>query len=185
MQLDLVNIVSNKLISIKQFPTKKKSLTRLDIFIFILLNQNCLRFIISFYENINVHREKIKIILCFFCFLVLSNISTCIFYLFVFVFFFFGWGIIHMMANSYKLVTSFPEYFPPTTLTPAVTATAIPRHTTTINKRNRLFKSTIYNENELIPYNRTLNGHNPGNDSYSDGQQLEIRCSGAIVRICT
>eukprot|EP00105_Crassostrea_gigas_P011071 XP_011426593.1 PREDICTED: opioid-binding protein/cell adhesion molecule homolog isoform X4 [Crassostrea gigas] len=76
------------------------------------------------------------------------------------------------------------EYFPPTTLTPAVTATAIPRHTTTINKRNRLFKSTIYNENELIPYNRTLNGHNPGNDSYSDGQQLEIRCSGAIVRIC-
>lgn len=100
-------------------------------------------------------------------------------------FFFGGGGIIHMMANSCKLGTSFPEYFPPTTLTPAVTATAIPRHTTTINKRNRLFKSTIYNENELIPYNRTLNGHNPGNDSYSDGQQLEIRCSGAIVRICT
>lgn len=129
--------------------------------------------------------KKFKII---FCFLVLSNISTCIFYLFVLGFFsgFFFWGgIIHMMANSYKLGTSFPEYFPPTTLTPAVTATAIPRHTTTINKRNRLFKSTIYNENELIPYNRTLNGHNPGNDSYSDGQQLEIRCSGAIVRICT
>lgn len=67
------------------------------------------------------------------------------------------------------------EYFPPTTLTPAVTATAIPRHTTTINKRNRLFKSTIYNENELIPYNRTLNGHNPGapysgRQGYSTGQ---------------
>lgn len=67
------------------------------------------------------------------------------------------------------------EYFPPTTLTPAVTATAIPRHTTTINKRNRLFKSTIYNENELIPYNRTLNGHNPGapysgRQGYNTGQ---------------
>lgn len=67
------------------------------------------------------------------------------------------------------------EYISPTTPSPAVNATEIPRHTTTTNKRNRLFKSTIYDERDLIPFNRTMNGHNPGapysgRQGYSTGQ---------------
>lgn len=67
------------------------------------------------------------------------------------------------------------EYISPTTPSPAVNATEIPRHTSTTNKRNRLFKSTIYDERDLIPFNRTMNGHNPGapysgRQGYSTGQ---------------
>lgn len=51
------------------------------------------------------------------------------------------------------------EFIPPTKPSPVVTTTEIPRYTTTISKRNR---PSIYDEKDLIPYNRTLNGHNPG-----------------------
>ncbi|XP_061172615.1 opioid-binding protein/cell adhesion molecule homolog isoform X6 [Saccostrea echinata] len=74
------------------------------------------------------------------------------------------------------------EFIPATKAKP-VTTTQIPLFTTTtLSKRNRIAKPSEYDD--FIPYNPNGNGHNPGNDTLNDGQQVGIKCTGAIVRIC-
>ncbi|XP_062573754.1 lachesin-like isoform X2 [Saccostrea cucullata] len=73
------------------------------------------------------------------------------------------------------------EFIPATRAKP-VTTTSIPRFTTTFSKRTRIAKPSEYDD--FIPFNPNGNGHNPGNDTLNDGQQVGIKCTGAIVRIC-
>ncbi|XP_078314748.1 opioid-binding protein/cell adhesion molecule homolog isoform X5 [Crassostrea virginica] len=76
------------------------------------------------------------------------------------------------------------EFIPASKAQPVVTTTTVPILSTTVSKRNRLLRPSIYDDKEFVPYNPSGNGHNPGNDSLSDGQLFGFKCTGAIVRIC-
>ncbi|XP_048733403.1 opioid-binding protein/cell adhesion molecule-like isoform X2 [Ostrea edulis] len=73
------------------------------------------------------------------------------------------------------------EFNPPTKPRP-VTTTEVRIFTTTPKTRSKL-KSSEYDD--FIPFKRNEGiSHNRGNETFVDGLQFGIKCTGAIVRIC-
>nr|XP_022333749.1 uncharacterized protein LOC111130798 isoform X2 [Crassostrea virginica] len=54
------------------------------------------------------------------------------------------------------------EFIPASKAQPVVTTTTVPILSTTVSKRNRLLRPSIYDDKEFVPYNPSGNGHNPG-----------------------